>query len=416
MPNHATREIRNVAVVGHGGSGKTTIVESLLVAAGAIGAAGSVEKGTAVCDYEPEERAHQQSLWNAVASLDHDSAHVTFVDSPGYPDFLGRALPALAAVETAAVVVDARSGIQTTTRRMMETAAARGLARLVVVNKIDAPDLDLAALVASLQEVFGSECLPINLPAPGREQVVDCFFDPDPSAATEFSSVEEAQSRVVDQAVEMDEELMEKFLEEGEVSPDELRGASGARSGKGTSSRCARLGGYGGRHRSAARRARPGSCRARPKRARGRSPPRTEVRSRSSPIPTRGVGGGLPGDHRPFRRQALRVPHPRRHGDARHPAPRRRRAQALQGGTPLPLQGKDHVEIDEGVPGDICAVAKVDEIGTERCCTPRAATCRVPRRSPCPRRCTGSPSRPRPAATSRSSRTHSRSSRPRTRA
>ena len=72
----------------------------------AIGAAGSVEKGTAVCDYEPEERAHQQSLWNAVASLDHDSAHVTFVDSPGYPDFLGRALPALAAVETAAFDVE----------------------------------------------------------------------------------------------------------------------------------------------------------------------------------------------------------------------------------------------------------------------------------------------------------------------
>ena len=225
MPNHATREIRNVAVVGHGGSGKTTIVESLLAAAGAIGAAGSVEKGTAVCDYEPEERAHQQSLWNAVASLDHDSAHVCFVDTPGYPDFLGRALPGLAAVETAAVVVDARSGIQTTTRRMMEAAVARGLARLVIVNKIDAPDLDLAALAGNLQEVFGSECLPVNLPAPGREQVVDCFFEPDPSVATEFSSVGDAHSRVVDQAVEMDEELMEKFLEEGEVSADELHGA-----------------------------------------------------------------------------------------------------------------------------------------------------------------------------------------------
>ena len=364
MPNHATGEIRNVAVVGHGGSGKTTIVESLLEAAGAIGAAGSVERGTAVCDYEPEERAHQQSLWNAVASLEHDSAHVTFVDSPGYPDFLGRALPALAAVETAAVVVDARSGIQTTTRRMMEAAAARGLARLVVVNKIDAPDLDLAALVASLQEVFGSECLPINLPAPGREQVVDCFFDPDPSAATEFSSVEEAQSRVVDQAVEMDEELMEKFLEEGEVSPDELRGAFrtalreghlipvcfvSAASGAGI----ARL-------LDVLARLMPSPAEANPRAFSAADGDPVEV----EPDPDAGVVAEVfrvtidpfVGKLSAFRVHAGTVTRDTQlHvDDGRKP---------FKVGHLFRLQGKDHVEIDEGRPGDICAVAKVDEIG-----------------------------------------------------
>ncbi len=364
MPNHATREIRNVAIVGHGGSGKTTLIESLLAAAEAVTTAGSVEKGTAVCDYEPEERAHQQSLWNAVASLDHDSAHVSFVDTPGYPDFLGRALPALAAVETAAVVVDARSGIQTTTRRMMEAAASRGLARLLVVNKIDAPDPDLAALLGDLQEVFGSECLPVGLPAPGREQVVDCFFDPDPSVATEFSSVEEAQSRVVDQAVEMDEELMETFLEQGEVSADELRGAFrsalraghlvpvcfvSAASGAGVDLLLDVLA-----------RLMPSPADANPPAFTAPDGAAVEV----EPDPKAGVVAEVfrvsidpfVGKLSTFRIHAGTVTRDSLlHVDnGRKP---------FKVGHLFRLQGKEHLEIDEGVPGDICAVAKVDEIG-----------------------------------------------------
>ena len=364
MPNHATREIRNVAVVGHGGSGKTTLVESLLEAAGAISAAGSVEKGTAVCDYEPEERAHQQSLWNAVASLDHDSAHVSFVDTPGYPDFLGRALPALAAVETVAVVVDARSGIQTTTRRMMEVAASRGLARFVIVNKIDAADLDLGALLESLREVFGSECLPVNLPSPGREQVVDCFFDPDPSAATEFSSVEEAHSRVVDQAVEMDEDLMEAFLEQGEVSADELRSAF----------RAALLSGHlvpvcfvsaatgaGVAHLLDV------LARLLPSPADGSPPAFSTSDGTAVTVETDAAAGVLAHVFRvsidPFvgRLSTFRIHSGSVTRDTQLHVDDSRKPFKV--GHLFRLQGKDHVEIDEGVPGDICAVAKVDEIG-----------------------------------------------------
>ena len=364
MPNHATREIRNVAVVGHGGSGKTTLVESLLAAGGAVAAAGSVEKGTATCDYEPEERAHRQSLWNAVASLDHDSAHVTFVDTPGYPDFLGRALPALAAVETAAVVVDARSGIQTTTRRMMEAAASRSLARLVVVNKIDAPDLDLEALLGSLREVFGPECLPVGLPAPGREQVVDCFFDPDPSAATEFSSVEEAQSRVVDQAVEMDEGLMETYLEQGEVSADDLHRAFrtalrtghlvpvcfvSAASGAGVDLLLGVLA-----------RLMPSPADANPPAFSDPDGAAVEV----EPDPGAGVVAQV---FRvtidPFvgRLSAFRIHSGTVTRDSQLHVDDGRKPFKV--GHLFRLQGKEHVEIDEGVPGDICAVAKVDEIG-----------------------------------------------------
>ena len=363
MPNHATGEIRNVAVVGHGGSGKTTLVESLLVAAGAIGAAGSVEKGTAVCDYEPEERAHQQSLWSACANLEHASAHVTLVDTPGYPDFLGRALPALAAVETAAVVVDARSGIQTTTRRMMDSAAERGLARLVIVNKIDAPDVDLDSLVESLRDAFGSECLPINLPAPGRGQVVDCYFDPDLATATEFSSVEEAQSRVVDQAVEMDEELMETFLEQGEVSADELRGAfrsalraghlvpvcfASAATGAGVELLLAALAqlmpGPGDGNRSAFSGADGTAIEVDPD-------PAAAVVAHVFRVTIDPFVGRLS----TFRIHSGTVTRDTQlyADDGRKP---------FKVGHLFRLQGKEHQEVDEGVPGDICAVAKVDEI------------------------------------------------------
>ena len=364
MPNHATREIRNVAVVGHGGSGKTTLVESLLAAAGAVAAPGSVEKGTATCDYEPEERAHRQSLWSALASLEHDSAHVSFVDTPGYPDFLGRALPALAAVETAAVVVDARSGIQTTTRRMMEAAAARGLARLVVVNRIDAPDLDLAALLGSLQEVFGPECLPLGLPAPGRDRVLDCFFDPDPSAAAEFSSVEEARTRVVDQAVEMDEELMEAYLEQGEVSADELHGAFRAALRAGRLVPVCFVSAASGAGvdllLDVFARLMPSPLDGNPPAFIGPDGAAAEV----GPDPEAGV---LAQVFRvtidPFvgRLSAFRI----------HSGTVTRDSQLYvdDGRKPFKvghlfrLEGKEHVEIDEGVPGDVCAVAKVDEIG-----------------------------------------------------
>src|SRR5687768_1020258 len=106
------------------------------------------------------------------------------------------------------------------TGRFMQWAARRGLDRLVIVNKIDADNVDLEGLLGRIQEAFGKECLPLNLPAAGRSKVSDCFFAP--SGEADFSSVDEAHRRLVDQVVEVDEKLMEKYLEKGEVSPDEL--------------------------------------------------------------------------------------------------------------------------------------------------------------------------------------------------
>lgn len=225
MPEFSTAEIRSVALVGHGGVGKTSLLEALLHRCGAIGAPGTVARGDTVSDHDPQEKQHQFSLNASVASGVFESKRVQFVDTPGSPDLLGRALPVLAAVDAVAVVLDARGGVDTGARRMVEAARARELPCLLVVNKIDLDELDLAALTATLNEVFGPQCLPIDLPADAGRRVADCFFDP-VEVATDFSSVEAAHEQLVDQVVELDETLMELYLEEGEqLAPERLHDA-----------------------------------------------------------------------------------------------------------------------------------------------------------------------------------------------
>lgn len=225
MPSYATPDIRNVALLGHGGVGKTSLAEAVLFAAGAIRQLGQVERGSTVSDSTDEEKAHGHSLFTAILHADHAGCHLNLLDTPGYPDFACQALAALPAVETAAVVVSAAAGIDPTARRMMERAKERGLCRMIVVNKIDHEGADLEGLLASLQEAFGRECLPLNLPARGGTAVVDCFFTPasgGPAGESDFGSVEEAHKAIVEQVVEVDEELMALYLEQGEVKPEQL--------------------------------------------------------------------------------------------------------------------------------------------------------------------------------------------------
>jgi elongation factor G len=224
LAKHLIKHLRTLALVGQAGSGKTSLAEALLARAGAIPAAGSVERGTTACDYTPLEKQLQHSLKLAVASFEVNGGEqptcIHLLDTPGYPDFLGHSLPALAAVETAAIVINAQNGIEMMTPRFMQWAARRGLDRLVIVNKIDAENVDLQGLLERIQQAFGKECLPLNLPAAKATKVSDCFFAP--SGAADFSSVDEAHQRLVDQVVEVDEKLMASYLDKGEVSPEEL--------------------------------------------------------------------------------------------------------------------------------------------------------------------------------------------------
>ncbi len=208
--------IRNFALVGAAGAGKTLLAEALLVQAGAIGSKGSIERGTTVSDFDPQERALAHSLDPAVLTFEHQGVRVHLLDTPGYADFLARTLAVLAAVEAVGVVVSAVSGPDAVTHRLMSFARERGLARLLIVNKIDSREADCAATLEQLRALFGAQCLPINLPAGGGTAVRDCFFAPAPGAA-DFSTVAAAHTRIVDQVVELDERLMALYLEQGEA-------------------------------------------------------------------------------------------------------------------------------------------------------------------------------------------------------
>jgi elongation factor G len=220
MAKFATEAIRTLAFVGHGGSGKTSLVEALLAKSGAIQASGSIERGTTVSDFDPLEKAHKHSVQSSVVHFEHQGSRVHVIDTPGAPDLIGGAIGALEAVETACIVINAQNGIEMITRRMMSWAAKRQLCRMIVINKIDAENVDLPALVARIQETFGKECLPINLPAGGGTRIVDCFFSP--AGDADFSSVESAHQALIDQVVEVDEELMAVYLDKGEVAPEQL--------------------------------------------------------------------------------------------------------------------------------------------------------------------------------------------------
>lgn len=211
--------IRTLALVGPAAAGKTTLAEALLLRAGAITSAGSVEKGGTVSDFDPLERKMQHSLNSSVMHLHHADTRIHLLDTPGGPDFLGHSLPALEAVETAAVVINAAVGIEPMARRMMDYAAARHLDRLIVVNKIDT-GADLAALLAEIQSAFGKECLPLNLPADGGMRVVDCFFNREGSS--DFGSVEAAHRALVEQVVEVDAAFVDRYLNDGDVDASEL--------------------------------------------------------------------------------------------------------------------------------------------------------------------------------------------------
>jgi elongation factor G len=213
MANYTTESIRAVALVGHGGAGKTTLAEALLSEAGAITAKGSVEKGNTVCDFDLQEKSAGHSLNTALVNFAWEGVHVHLIDTPGYPDFAGQATAALAGVETAVVVINAQTGIELATERMMQAAQARGLARMIVINKIDADNVNLPGLVGEIRERFGKECLLLDLPAHDRHDVVEVLEHD--SGDADFDSIAHAHRELIDQLVEEDESLLARYLEEG---------------------------------------------------------------------------------------------------------------------------------------------------------------------------------------------------------
>ncbi len=213
MSQTLSASIRTVALVGHGACGKTTLVESLLAATGEIASRGSVERGNTVCDFDSQEKELGHSLQTAVVSFKTGSTRVHAIDTPGYPDFAGQSIAALAGVDTALIIVNAQSGIELTTERMFALAGERGLCRMFVINKIDADNVDLPALVTQIRERFGNQCLLLDLPVHHGQEVVELLGHAD--GESDFASVAAAHRSLIDQIVEEDENLMARYLEDG---------------------------------------------------------------------------------------------------------------------------------------------------------------------------------------------------------
>jgi len=361
--SHTTESIRNIALAGHAGVGKTTLFEALLHAGGAIQAMGSVERGNTVSDSDSQEKARAHSIDSCIAQIEHAGCRINLIDTAGYADFRGGTLSALAAVETVAVVVNAVNGIEHGTRRMMAHARARGLARMLVVNKIDFDGAHLAALVDALREEFGPECLPVNLPAGRGSRVLDCFFHTD--GATDFSSLAEAHQRILDQVVEVSEKLMDTYLDAGEgaLTPQQLHDAfeqclreghlvpicfTGARTGAGVAELL------------------DVAARLLPNPAEGNPPP--FVRGDGTPLQVRAdptahviadvfkiVNDPFVGKLGVFRvwQGTVRRDSQLLVDDGRKP---------FKVGHLLRPQGRNYVEIEAAIPGDLAAVSKIEEI------------------------------------------------------
>ena len=363
---YTTQGIRNVALVGTAGGGKTLLLEALLVQAGAIRTKGSLQRGTTVSDFDPQEKRLQHSLDPAICGFDYDATRINLIDTPGYPDFLGRTLSVLEAVEAVAIVVSAVNGVDTLTQRLMDFARDRELCRLIVVNKIDSRDARSAEVLQELRTTFGPECLPLNLPADGGGSVVDCFFQPDGKSA-DFSSVAAAHTQIVDQVVELDEQLMAVYLEQGDaLSPEQL-------------------------HDPFEQALREGHlvpvCFVSAETGAG-VPELLQIFARLMPNPTEGNPPPfLKGEGEAAQRVQIN-PDPGRHVVAHvfktsidpyvgklgvlrvHQGTVRQGSQLFVGDARKPIKiahllkvtGKDTAEIPQAIPGDICAVAKVDEL------------------------------------------------------
>lgn len=366
MPKYATESIRAVALVGHGGAGKTSLAEALLFKAGAIAAKGSVEKGSTVCDFDAQEKSAGHSLNSALVNFAAEGVHIHLIDTPGYPDFSGQAVAALAGVETAIVVINAQTGIELATDRMMRAAQARGLARMIVINKIDADNLDLPGLVGDIRERFGKECLLLDLPAHGSQDVVEVLEHD--SGDADFDSVAHAHRELIDQLVEEDEDLLARYLDDGKDpsaadlhAPFEKALRSGhlvpilfssARTGAGIGELLHVLASLA------------------PNPAEGNPPPfyRGEPGHAGEPFHAE------PDAAKHVLAHVFKViadPYMGKVGIFRvHQGTVRKDSQLYVGDGKKPfkaghlyqLQGKDYVEVDELLPGDIGAVAKVEEI------------------------------------------------------
>ena len=228
MAKYESPDIRNFVLVGHGDSGKTTLAEAMLFKGKMTNRMGEVADGTTVMDFDPEEKARKISIEAGVAHLSWKGKEMNLIDAPGYPDFSGEAAGAMSAVETAAICVNAVTGLMVNTRKMWSNAAKAGMARAIFVTKIDHDNVDFDALLSSIRETFGPVARVAVMPVgtgpacKGVLNVMEAAGHPDANVKKQAALF---LDKLVEAAVETDDKLMERYLEGGAISKEEMNAA-----------------------------------------------------------------------------------------------------------------------------------------------------------------------------------------------
>ncbi|MBN2581056.1 MAG: elongation factor G [Pirellulales bacterium] len=216
--------IRNLVLCGHGSSGKTTLADRMLTHTGAVTHQASVDDGTSICDFDEEEKSHKYSIESSVVHFDHGGKRFHAIDAPGYPDFIGQTIGAMRGVETAVIVVNAQSGIEVNTRRVFAEAKKAGIGRMIVLNKMDAENIDFPKLVGSIQELFGKACVLFNVPIGHGHEFKGVVGTLKPQGNTAGALMDPAKigEALLESIIEVDEAVMEKYFEGTPPTEDEL--------------------------------------------------------------------------------------------------------------------------------------------------------------------------------------------------
>lgn len=215
MAQNKVQDIRNIVFCGHGSAGKTTLADAILTTTGAIKRPASVDDGTSVCDFDEEEKVHHHSIESTLVHFSHAGKHFNLLDTPGYPDFIAQVLGVLHAVDTAVIVIDAHSGLGVNTRRVFNEAGARGLGRIIAINKMDADNVDYPALLETIQEVFGKACVPLNVPighGAGFKGVVSTL-EPPAKAEGALADPTKIHEALIEAIIEVDDAVTERYFE-----------------------------------------------------------------------------------------------------------------------------------------------------------------------------------------------------------
>jgi elongation factor G len=224
MVKYKVEEIRNIAFCGHGSAGKTTLVDRILTTTGVINRQVSVDDGSSVCDFDEEEKTHKYTIEATLVNFNHGGRHFNLLDTPGYPDFIGQTIGAIRGVDTTAIVINAQSGIEVNTRRVFAESKKAGVGRMIVLSKMDGDNIRFEELLGNIREMFGSECVLLNVPlGQGTDfRGVASTLNPPADVAGALMDPKEIHESLIESIIVSDEAVMERYFEGTPPTEEEI--------------------------------------------------------------------------------------------------------------------------------------------------------------------------------------------------